>query len=273
MKYYFIAGEASGDLHGGLLIQALKKEDTAAIIRGWGGDKMEAQGMALIKHYRDLSFMGFVEVLKNIKTIVHNLTICKKDILAFKPDAIVLVDYPGFNLRMAKWAKQQQIPVIYYIAPQVWAWKENRVKAMKKNIDLMLTILPFEKKYFKDIWNWDVTFVGHPLIDVVDEYKSSHTPLTIGNKPIIAVLPGSRKQLIPLQLPMMLSIAPLFPHCHFVVAKANSLEDIIYDSFISLYPNVSSIRNDTYKLIASAHAAIVASGTATLETALIQTLR
>jgi lipid-A-disaccharide synthase len=168
MKYYIIAGEASGDLHGSNLIKELKKLDDTADIRCWGGDLMQQAGAHLVKHYRDLAFMGFAEVVKNLGTILKNLKFCKKDILQFKPDALILIDYPGFNLRIAKWAKQQRLKVIYYISPQVWAWKENRVKEMKKDIDKMIVIIPFEKEYFKNKWNWDVEYVGHPLAEVIE---------------------------------------------------------------------------------------------------------
>src|SRR5574338_1688304 len=172
MKYYIIAGEASGDLHGSKLIKELKKLDTNAIIRCWGGDKMKQAGGELVKHYRDLAFMGFAEVLMNLRTILRNLKFCKENILQFKPDTLILIDYPGFNLRIAKWAKQNGFKVIYYISPQVWAWKESRVKTMKQCIDKMLVILPFEKKYFHDNWNWEVEYVGHPLVEVIESEKS-----------------------------------------------------------------------------------------------------
>src|SRR4051812_49117749 len=214
MKYYIIAGEASGDLHGSNLIKELKKLDANASIRCWGGDKMQEAGGELVKHYRDLAFMGFTEVIKNLGTILKNLKFCKQDILQFKADAIILIDYPGFNLRIAKWAKQQGIKVIYYISPQVWAWKENRVKEMKKNIDKMIVIIPFEKKYFKERWNWDVEYAGHPLVEVVEENKTPAAgPWQMiieyaagynsngSKKGIIALLPGSRKQEIAKKLP------------------------------------------------------------------------
>jgi len=171
MKYYIIAGEASGDLHGSNLIEELKKLDESADIRCWGGDLMQQAGGHLVKHYRDLAFMGFAEVVKNLDTIFQNLKFCKQDILQFKPDVLILIDYPGFNLRIAKWAKQQGLKIIFYISPQVWAWKENRVKSMKKNIDKMIVIIPFEKDYFKNKWNWDVEYVGHPLVEVIDKFR------------------------------------------------------------------------------------------------------
>src|SRR5258705_7287462 len=194
MKYYIIAGEASGDLHGSNLIKELKKLDPLASIRCWGGDKMQEAGADLVKHYRELAFMGFTEVLMNLRTIFRNLKLCKQDILQFKPDTLILIDYPGFNLRIAKWAKQQGIKVIYYISPQVWAWKENRVKEMKKDIDKMIVIIPFEKEYFKNKWNWNVEYVGHPLAEETERHKAQSQSVRFADKPIIALLPGSRKQ-------------------------------------------------------------------------------
>jgi len=177
MKYYIIAGEASGDLHGSNLIKELRKVDANAAIRCWGGDKMQDAGGQLVKHYRDLAFMGFTEVVKNLGTILQNLKFCKRDILQFKPDALILIDYPGFNLRIAKWATRQGLRVIYYISPQVWAWKENRVRSMKKNIDKMIVIIPFEKEYFKNKWNWQVEYVGHPLVEVIESHKRHSTKI------------------------------------------------------------------------------------------------
>lgn len=271
MKYYIISGEASGDLHGSNLIKALHTVDTTAVIRCWGGDKMQAAGATLVKHYRELAFMGFVEVLKNIKTILKNLAFCKEDIRAYKPDVVVLIDYPGFNLRIAKWAKENNIKVIYYISPQVWAWKENRVTMMKQCIDQILVILPFEKDYFKNKWNWEVEYVGHPLVDEINIYKLQDTGYKLENqKPIIAVLPGSRKQEILKKLPVMLEVSKAFPDYEFVVAKAPGLEVEFYQSLIKDYDNVSSVSNQTYQLLAESTAALVTSGTATLETALFQ---
>src|SRR5262245_57695610 len=214
MRYYIIAGEASGDLHGSNLIKEIRKLDTGATIRCWGGDRMQQAGGELVKHYRDLAFMGFIEVVRNLNTILRNLKFCKEDILRFKPDTLVLIDYPGFNLRIAEWAKQQGIKVIYYISPQVWAWKENRVKKMKRDIDKMLVILPFEKDYYRDKWNWNVEYGGHPLVEVVEKAREENNQLAIDNaqlspksKPIIALLPGSRKQEILKKLPIMLEIS------------------------------------------------------------------
>lgn len=265
MKYYIIAGEASGDLHGSNLIKQLQLSDNSAHIRCWGGDLMQATGAQLVKHYRDLAFMGFTEVIKNLPTILGNLRFCKEDIISYQPDAIILIDYPGFNLRIAEWAKKQGIKVIYYIAPQVWAWKANRVKKMKTCIDLMLCILPFEKAYFKNNWNWDVHYVGHPLIEVIEKFKSANQS---DIKPIIALLPGSRKQEIAKKLPIMLSVADKFPQYEFVVAQAPGQDDAFYEPFLEGQQNVKVVKDSTYHLLSASIAALVTSGTATLETAL-----
>jgi lipid-A-disaccharide synthase len=265
MKYYIIAGEASGDLHGSNLVKYLRQLSATSSIRCWGGDLMQAEGAELVKHYRDLAFMGFAEVIKNLPTILQNISFCKSDIEAYQPDAIILIDYPGFNLRIAAWAKKKGYKVIYYIAPQVWAWKENRVRAMKQNIDLMLTILPFEKEFFKTRWNWSVTYVGHPLAHLIETYKANHP--ADKSKKIIALLPGSRKQEIKLKLPIMLQTSRAFPQFQFVVALAPGQEDSFYTPFLNSYKNIQTTRN-TYELLNNASAALVTSGTATLETAL-----
>ncbi len=272
MNYYIIAGEASGDLHGSNLIKELRKLDKEASVRCWGGDKMEAAGATLVRHYRDLAFMGFTEVIKNLRTIFRNISYCKKDILDNKPDVIILIDYPGFNLRIAKWAKQQGIKIIYYISPQVWAWKENRVHSIKRDVDKMLVILPFEKEFYKK-WNIEVEYVGHPLVEVIDEFnrqQSNAQNIEILNtdEPIIALLPGSRKQEILIKLPIMLEVCKLFPDYQFVVAKAPGLPIQFYDELLSPYKNVGTVENKTYELLSKAKAALVTSGTATLETAL-----
>ncbi len=268
MKYYIIAGEASGDLHGSNLIKEISKIDTAASIRCWGGDKMQAAGGDLVKHYRDLAFMGFVEVVKNLGTIMKNLSYGKKDILAYQPDALILIDYPGFNLRIAKWAKEQGLKVIYYISPQVWAWKEGRVKMMKQCIDKMLVILPFEKEYYHNKWNWEVEYVGHPLIEEIERKKAEAGQEQLADKPIVALLPGSRKQEIQVKLPVMLEVSKSFPDYQFIVAKAPGVEESFYDAMLQPYNNVSYVANKTYDLLLQAKAALVTSGTATLETAL-----
>jgi len=268
MKYYVIAGEASGDLHGSNLIKELRKIDAQAMIRCWGGDKMQAAGATLVKHYRELAFMGFTEVLKNLPTILHNMKFCKEDILQYQPDAIILIDYPGFNVRIAKWAKQQGIKVIYYISPKVWAWKESRVPVMKQCIDKMLVILPFEKDYYKKKWNWDVEYVGHPLMDAVEDFQDKVRSLQLSDKPIVALLPGSRKHEILKKLPTMLTVSNSFTDHQFIVAKAPGIEEDFYDNLLKNYSNVSYVSGQTYNLLQQSKAAIVTSGTATLETAL-----
>lgn len=265
MKYYIISGEASGDLHGSNLVRELKKLDSNARIRAWGGDLMEAAGADIVKHYRDLAFMGFVEVLMNLRTIFRNLDFCKKDITAFQPDVLVLIDYPGFNLRIAKWAKKQGYKVVYYISPQVWAWKENRVKTIRRCVDKMLVILPFEKDFYRK-WQYEVEYVGHPLVEVIDEVKAGSREEKKGN--LIALLPGSRSQEILKKLPVMLEVSRHFPDLEFVVAKAPGQEDSFYETLLSPYPNVKSVSGKTYALLTQADAALVTSGTATLETAL-----
>ncbi len=272
MNYYLIAGEASGDLHGSNLIREIKKLDGIANIRCWGGDMMEEQGATLAKHYRDLAFMGFIEVVRNLRTIFANLKFCKADILDFKPDAVILIDYPGFNMRIAAWAKKQNIPVIYYISPQIWAWKENRVKQIRVTVDKMLVILPFEKAFYKK-WNFEVEYVGHPLVDVIEQKMSeARTPATqvspLQDEHIVAILPGSRKQEVLKKLPVMLEASRHFPDYRFIVAKASSLTDEFYQPFLTAYPQMRTIRNNTYTLLMQAKAALVTSGTATLETAL-----
>ena len=268
MKYYIIAGEASGDLHGSNLIRELKELDTTGHIRCWGGDKMQEAGGELVKHYRELAFMGFIEVLKNLKTIFANLRFCKQDILEYRPDVLILIDYPGFNLRIAKWAKLQGFKVVYYISPQVWAWKENRVRSMKQCIDKMLVILPFEKDYYKNKWHWDVEYVGHPLVEVIERQKSVDNGQPISEKEIIALLPGSRKQEILKKLPVMLAVSRSFPSFQFIVAKAPGVEEVFYDELLRPFSNVSYVSDQTYRLLLQSKAALVTSGTATLETAL-----
>lgn len=267
MKYYLIAGEASGDLHGSNLMKALHQLDAHADIRCWGGDLMQQAGGILVKHYRDLAFMGFTEVIKNLPTILKNMSFCKKDIEIFGPDVLVLIDYPGFNLRIAKWAKSKGLKVVYYISPQVWAWKENRVKDIKKCVDEMLVILPFEKAFYAT-WNYPVTYVGHPLAEVIDQYIAAHGSTTSKNDNVIALLPGSRQQEILKKLPIMLQVSKRFPDYEFVVAKAPGMEESFYNELLAPYPNVKSTSNRTYQLLLQARAAIVTSGTATLETAL-----
>jgi lipid-A-disaccharide synthase len=274
MKYYIIAGEASGDLHASNLMKQLYKADPQAEIRFWGGDLMQAVGGTLVKHYRDLAFMGFAEVVANLKTILGNIKTCKADILAFKPDAIIFVDYPGFNMRIAKWAKELGIATHYYISPQIWAWKENRIKAIKRDVDHMYIILPFEKEFYEVKHNFPVHFVGHPLIDAIHNRKqvdesAFRKEFNLDERPVVVLLPGSRKQEISKMLSGMLSVVNDFPDYQFVIAGAPSQEYSFYQQFLN-NDRVHFISNRTYDLLSIAHAALVTSGTATLETALFK---
>jgi len=269
MKLYIIAGEASGDLHGSNLIRAMKRRQPDLECRVWGGDLMQAAGGQLVKHYRDLAFMGFLEVARNLPTILRNFRFCKKDILEYRPDALVLIDYPGFNLRMAKWAKKQGIRVIYYISPQLWAWHTSRVHAIKQCVDKMLVILPFEVDFYKK-FGMHVEYVGHPLLDVIPTDTAPDVQKDEGKK-IIALLPGSRKQEVSRILPVMLSVVDTFPEHEFVIAGATALPDEYYHPFLSDHPALRLVRGDTYGLLRSATAALVKSGTSTLETALVGT--
>ena len=274
MKYYIIAGEASGDLHAANLMKALKKTDANAEFRFWGGDLMQNVGGTLVKHYKELAFMGFFEVVMNLRTITKNLSFCKKDIEAYQPDCLIFIDYPGFNMRIAKWAKIEGFKTHYYISPQIWAWKENRISAIKRDVDKMYVILPFEKEFYEDKHGMPVTFVGHPLIDAiadripVDEtaFRQTHK---LNEKPIIALLPGSRKQEINKMLTEMLSVVKTFSDYQFVIAGAPSQDPEFYSSFIA-DENVYFVENCTYDLLSVSHAALVTSGTATLETALFK---
>jgi lipid-A-disaccharide synthase len=269
LKYYIIAGEASGDLHASNLIIGLKKLDPEFQSRGWGGDLMQSEGVELVKHYRELAFMGFVEVIANLRTILRNITFCKKDIRKYKPDVLILVDYPGFNLRIADFARKEGLRVIYYISPQIWAWKQSRVHQIKRNVDRMLCILPFEKDFYAR-FDFDVDFTGHPLLDAIaarcgsSDWKRDHQ---LDEKPLIALLPGSRKQEIATMLPLMLSVVPDFPGHQFVIAAAPSIEPEFYTGLIA-GKNVKMVFGKTYDLLENAEAALVTSGTATLETAL-----
>ncbi len=274
MKYYIIAGEASGDLHGANLMKALRAKDSEASFRFWGGDLMQEQGGTLVKHYRELAFMGFIEVIFNLGTILKNITVCKKDIANYQPDVIIFIDYPGFNLRIAKWAKNQGFRTHYYISPQIWAWKEGRIKDIKRDVDAMYVILPFEKSFYEEKHTFPVHFVGHPLIDAIAK-RTPTNPTTfaadhgLDERPIIALLPGSRKQEITKMLAVMLSVSETFPDYQFVIAGAPSQEASFYAPFIKKQ-NVHLLLNKTYDLLSVSHAALVTSGTATLETALFK---
>lgn len=260
MKYYLIAGEASGDLHGSNLLKAIHQLDSDAQSRGWGGDKMQTHGMQLVKHYRDLAFMGFAEVVKNLPTILRNISFAKSDIAAFQPDVLILIDYPGFNIRIAEWAHQKGIRVVYYISPQIWAWKETRVHKIKRSVDKMLVILPFEKEFYAK-YNFPVEFVGHPLLDAISE-TTSHA-----EDNILALLPGSRKQEIATMLPIMLQAASRFKDYKIIIACAPSIEMDFYTKIIG-GANADFFNEGTHALLRKSTAALVTSGTATLETAL-----
>ncbi len=273
MKYYIIAGEASGDLHGSNLMKAIYKEDENAEVRFWGGDLMQAVGGTLVSHYKDRAFMGFFEVIKNLRKVLGFIKFCKSDIELFQPDVIIFIDNSGFNLRVAKWAKEHNFKTNYYISPQVWASRASRVKAIKNDVDQMFVILPFEKDFYKK-FDFDVTFVGHPLIDGIAGRKqvneqSFRTENNIGDLPIIALLPGSRKQEITKMLAIMLSLIDDFSDYKFVIAGAPSQDFSFYQNIIG-DKKVSFINNKTYDLLSIATAALVTSGTATLETALFK---
>ncbi len=273
MKYYILAGEASGDLHGSNLMKALLHVDAGADIRFWGGDLMQEAGGVLVKHYKERAFMGFTEVLLNLRKIFKLISFCKSDIANFNPDVVIFIDNSGFNLRIAKWAKTQGFKTNYYISPQVWASRASRVKAIKRDIDNMFVILPFVKPFYKK-YDYNVEFVGHPLIDAIANriqvnpktFRETHN---LNDKPIIALLPGSRKQEITKMLSVMLSMIPDFPNYQFVIAGAPSQDFEFYQTFIK-HNNVSFIANKTYDLLSVSYAALVTSGTATLETALFK---
>jgi lipid-A-disaccharide synthase len=269
MKYYLVAGEASGDLHGANLMKALKNEDPDAEFRYFGGDKMKQEGGTLVKHYADMAFMGFTEVVMNLNTILKNMKRCKEDIAAYQPDVLILIDFPGFNLKIAAFAKAQGIRVCYYISPKVWAWNQRRVLKIKKVVDRMFCILPFEVAFYKG-WDMDIDYVGNPLLDEISVFHPDpdfRKNNDIEGRDVVALLPGSRKQEIERLLPVMLSLTDLFPEHQFVIAAAPTFDAAYYSTFIGNRP-VGLVFARTYDLLHVAKAAVVASGTATLETAL-----
>lgn len=273
MRFYIIAGEASGDLHASNLMREIKKLDSSCSFRFWGGDLMKEQSDDLVKHYSELAFMGFAEVIINLRTILKNIEVCKKDILNYKPDVLILVDYPGFNLRIAEFAKKNRIKVFYYISPQVWAWKQSRVHHIKKYVDRMFVILPFEKEFYKK-FSYAVDFVGHPLLDALGQRKKIKDSFSdfvkkngLNEKPIVAILPGSRKQEIEKMLPVMTKMSSSFPDYQFVTAGVSTQQKNFYAELISKR-DVKILFGKTYDLLEQSTAAIVTSGTATLETAL-----
>lgn len=276
MKIFIISGEASGDLHGANLVKELVVQSPQIELQGWGGELMEAQGVEIKKHYKELAFMGFAEVIANIRTISKNFKLCKQQIKDFQPDAVIFIDYPGFNLRMAAFCKELSIPTLYYISPQIWAWKQNRIKKIKKFVDRMFVILPFEEPFYKQL-GYEADFVGHPLIDAITSFKEEaisqeafiEKHQLIADKKIIALLPGSRKQEIKTKLPIMLSVVEKYKDYQFVIAGAPSQDVSFYNTFIT-NERVKFISGDTYNLLNNSHAALVTSGTATLETALFK---
>jgi lipid-A-disaccharide synthase len=273
MRYFVIAGEASGDLHGAYLVEQIRLADKDADIEGWGGDLMKTQGVKIHKHIRDLAFMGFVDVAKNLSTIFANIKLVKRQISEYKPDALVLVDYPGFNFRIAKWAKKQGFKVLYFISPNVWAWKSNRVYKVRDNTDRMYTILPFEKAFYAK-YGIEVEYFGHPLVDVVGSYKAKNIDdfrkeHNLPDKPIVATMAGSRRQEISRMLPVMLEVAKSFPQYEFLITGAPAIDRRFYEQFLVNKPdNVELLFNSTYEILSHSEAGLVTSGTATLEAAL-----
>ncbi|GAO31821.1 lipid-A-disaccharide synthase [Geofilum rubicundum] len=276
MKYYIIAGEASGDLHASNLMRALKKYDAMAHFRFWGGDLMAAEGGQMVKHYRETAYMGLFEVLMNLRAIFRNFKWCEKDVLAYQPDVVILVDYPGFNLRMAKFAKLQGFKTFYYIAPKIWAWNTRRALKIKKYVDKVFTILPFETDFYAR-FNVPVVYSGNPLMDAIDnrphkeEGRQAFTQrIGLPDKPIIALLAGSRRQEIDRLLPDMMEMIPHFPDFQFVIAGAPSFSMADYEPYLSGKDRLSVVFGQTYNLLENAHVALVTSGTATLEAGLLK---
>ena len=270
MKYYIIAGEASGDLYGSKLIDEIFSIDKKAEIRFWGGDNMIKSGGYNVKHIKELAFMGFYEVLKNITTIIRNISFCKNDIKEFDPDKIIYIDYPGFNLKICKWAKNNGYKNFFYISPQIWAWKENRIKTIKNNIDKLFVIFPFEKEYYREKHNMEVEFYGHPLIEKIGDFSSSKDFLKKNNitkeRDIITLLPGSRSQEINSMLPIFLTLKKHYLNFEFIVAGVKNVNESVYQPALDL--DVKVIYNQTYDLLSHSKIAIVTSGTASLECAL-----
>ncbi|GAA4397022.1 lipid-A-disaccharide synthase [Nibrella viscosa] len=270
MKYYLIAGERSGDLHGANLIRAIRRHDPEAYCRAYGGEQMEEAGATLVRHYRDMAFMGFWEVLQNLRTIRRYLRECERDLLTHRPDVLILIDYAGFNLRMARFAKQQGIRVFYYISPKVWAWNQRRALKIKATVDRLFVIFPFEVDFFGN-YDYKVDYVGNPLLDAIAAFQPNpafRQEHGVGSKPIIALLPGSRQQEVSAMLSVMLTTVPQFPQHQFVIGRVSNLPDTLYAEAISRYPQVKVVTDAAYDLLHIAEAALVTSGTATLETAL-----
>lgn len=273
MKYYIISGEASGDLHGSNLMKAIYRHDPQAEVRFWGGDLMQSVGGTMVKHIRDLAIMGIVEVVAHLRTVLANIRLCKQDILAYKPDAVIFIDYPGFNLRIAKFTHSHGFKNFYYISPQVWAWKKGRIKTMRRVLDKMFVILPFEKPFYDKYGVENVEYVGHPLLDAVADFNSGHIAdefrrqHNLDDRPIIALMPGSRKMELRKMMPTMADLASRHPEYNFVIAGMTLLGDSFYKPFLTS-ENVTLVYNQTYLLLQSAFAGVITSGTATLEAAL-----
>ena len=266
MKYYLIAGEASGDLHGANLMRALREKDPQAEFRFWGGDDMSSVGGTPVRHIRDLAIMGFVEVLANLRTVLGNIAFCKRDIAQWHPGVVVGIDYPGFNLKIEAWAHKQGYKTVHYISPNLWAWKKGRIKGMRRTLDRLCYILPFEEQFFADNDTRQAVDVGHPLLDAIEAFNKTALPYT--DKNIIALLPGSRRMELKNNLPLMVRLAQQHPEYHFVVAGMSLLGESQYRKYIPDGSNIDIVYDQTYSLLSQAHAAIVCSGTATLEAAL-----
>lgn len=267
MKYYIIAGEASGDLYGANLIKALRDEDPQAEFRFWGGDAMMKEGGQPVKHIRNLAIMGFIEVVLHLRTVLGNISFCKKDILSWHPDVVIGIDYPGFNLKIEKWAHEHGIKAIHYISPQLWAWKKGRLKGMRSYLDRLCYILPFEQQFYAENNLPQATFVGHPLIEIIQN-RPQDEPFAFDNRPIIALLPGSRRQELLKSLPCMVNLARRHPEYHFVVGGMSLLGKDMYEQHIPTDTGISVVFDQTYRLLSQAYAAVVCSGTATLESGL-----
>ena len=272
MTYYLIAGERSGDLHGANLTRAIRHHDPQAQLRGYGGEQMEAAGAVIVRHYREMAFMGFLEVVKNLGTIRRIMRECQADLLNHRPDVLILIDYAGFNLRMARFAKKHGIRVFYYISPKVWAWNQRRALNIKASVDKLFTILPFETEFFSK-YEYKVEYVGNPLLDALAEFSPDPAfaqKAGLDNRPVVALLPGSRRQEITIILPQMLAATRRFPDCQFVVGTVNNLPNDLYDSLLADDLDVKRVADAAYDLLHIATAALVTSGTATLETALLK---
>ncbi|MGV3560615.1 lipid-A-disaccharide synthase [Larkinella arboricola] len=273
MMYYLIAGERSGDLHGGNLIKAIRQHDSDARFRAWGGEQMEEAGATLVRHYREMAFMGFLEVVQNLGTIRRNLRDCQQDLLATRPDVLILIDYAGFNLRMARFAKKHGIQVFYYISPKVWAWNQKRALKIKAVVDRMFVIFPFEVGFYTQ-FDYNVDYVGNPLMDAIAAFRPDpgfREKYRLSDKPVIALLPGSRRQEVFQMLPAMLETVRHFPDYQFVVSGVSNLPESLYKTAMTTSPDLPIVVDDAYNLLAVADAALVTSGTATLETALLNT--